>query len=144
MENKIFESLIDLVSIINRPDRDKKLIADAGVNLEEAAFRVLVGIGHLQSTSVGDLADLMGRNYSSVSRQIDKLEAAGLVFTYPSDKDSRIRMSELTENGKEIHSLIRRTRQNIMREALSDWTAEEKNSLLNNLTRLSDSLRKYD
>lgn len=100
MENEIFKALIDLVSIINRPDRDKKMIADAGVNLEAAAFRVFVGIEHLQPTSVGDLAAMMGKNYSSVSRQIDKLETAGLVYTYPSSSDSRIRVSELTKYGR--------------------------------------------
>lgn len=61
MENDIFKALIDLVSIINRPDRDKKMIANAGVNLEAATFRVFVGIVHLQPTSVGDLAAMMGK-----------------------------------------------------------------------------------
>lgn len=144
MENKIFKAVIELVSLMNRPDRDKKMIASAGVQLEQAAFRVLVGIGHLQSTSVGDLADMMGKNYSSVSRQIDKLETAGLVRTYPSGDDSRIRVSELTDRGKEICSIIHSTRQRIMVEALSDWTLEEKTSLFNQLRRLTDSLSKLD
>ncbi len=144
MEDKIFKALIDLTSIINRPDRDKKMIANAGVNLEAAAFRVFVGIGHLRSTSVGDLAAMMGKNYSSVSRQIDKLETAGLVHTYPSSEDSRVRVSELTDYGKEINSLINSTRQRIMREALADWTSEEKTRLLTHLMRLSDSLNKFD
>lgn len=144
MEDKIFKAIIDLVSIMSRSDRDKKMIACAGVHMEEAAFRVLVGIGHLQSTSVGELAELMGRNYSSVSRQIDKLESAGFVHTYPSSEDSRIRVSELTENGKRIYSLIQSTRQRIMHEALSDWTQEDKTSLLHHLTRLNDLLKKWD
>lgn len=144
MEDKIFKAVIDLVSILNRPDRDKKMIANAGVNLEAAAFRVFVGIGHLESTSVGDLAAMLGKNYSSVSRQIDKLETAGLVHTYPSNEDSRIRVSELTNYGKEVNSIINLTRQRIMREALADWTPEEKTHLLNNLKRLFDSLSKFD
>jgi len=144
METKIFKALIDLTSILNRPDRDKKMLAAAGVNLEAASFRVFVGIGHLQSTSVGDLAAMMGKNYSSVSRQIDKLETAGLVHTYPSSEDSRIRVSELTAYGKEINSTIDLTRQRIMQEALTDWTPEEKTRLLNDLRRLHDSLNKFD
>ncbi|WP_019533574.1 MarR family winged helix-turn-helix transcriptional regulator [Paenibacillus ginsengihumi] len=144
MENEIFKALIDIVAIINRPDRDKKMIAQAGINLEGAAFRVFVGIGHLQPTSVGDLAALMGKNYSSVSRQIDKLEAAGLVRTYPSSEDSRIRLSELTDDGEKIISMINVTRQRIMREALAEWTPEEKNGLLNNLRRLIEALNKFD
>ncbi|MEK4236041.1 MULTISPECIES: MarR family winged helix-turn-helix transcriptional regulator [unclassified Paenibacillus] len=144
MENEIFKALIDLVSIINRPDRDKKMIADAGVNLEAAAFRVFVGIEHLQPTSVGDLAAMMGKNYSSVSRQIDKLETAGLVYTYPSSSDSRIRVSELTKYGEEINTMINLARERNMHEALADWTWDEKNALLNNLKRLFESLQKFD
>lgn len=144
MENDIFKALIDLVSIINRPDRDKKMIANAGVNLEAATFRVFVGIVHLQPTSVGDLAAMMGKNYSSVSKQIDKLENAGLVHTYPSSADSRIRVSELTKSGEEINAMISLTRERILHEALDDWTLEEKNSLLNNLRRLFESLQRFD
>lgn len=144
MENDIFKALIDLFSIINRTDRDKKMIATAGVNLEAAAFRVFGGIAHLQPTSVGDLAVILGKNYSSISRQIDKLEAAGLVRTYPSSSDSRIRVSELTKHGEEINSMISLTRQRIMREALADWTIEEKNGMLNDLKRLNEALQKVD
>ncbi|MCZ8521297.1 MULTISPECIES: MarR family winged helix-turn-helix transcriptional regulator [Paenibacillus] len=144
MENEIFKALIDLVSLINRPDRDRKMIANAGVNLEAAAFRVLVGIGHLQPTGVGDLAAMMGKNYSSVSRQIDKLETAGLVHTYPSSSDSRIRMSELTNYGESINEMINLTRERMMQEALADWTLEEKNGLLHNLRRLFETMQKFD
>lgn len=144
MENEIFKAFIDLVSMINRPDRDKKMIAEAGVSLEEAAFRVFVGIGHVQPTSVGDLAAMMGKNYSSVSRQIDKLEAAGLVHTYPSNSDSRIRVSELTKSGEELNTMISLTRERIMREAMADWTLEEKTNLLHNLRRLFESMKKFD
>lgn len=143
MENEIFKVLIDIVALINRPDRDKKMIANAGVDLEAAAFRVFVGIGHLGSTSVGDLAAMMGRNYSSVSRQIDKLEASGLVHTYPSSADSRIRVSELTKYGEEVNSMISLTRERNMREALADWTPEDKNGLFIHLRRLLDSMQRF-
>jgi len=144
MENEIFKALIDLFAIINRPDRDKKMIANAGVDLDAATFRVFVGIAHLQATSVGNLADMMGRNYSSVSRQIDKLETAGLVHTYPSSSDSRIRVSELTSRGEEINAIISSTRERKMREALADWTPAEKYGLLNNLRRLFEAMQRTD
>ncbi|THF84220.1 MarR family winged helix-turn-helix transcriptional regulator [Cohnella fermenti] len=144
MENDIFKALLDLISLVNRPDRDKKMIANAGVNLEPAAFVVFGGIAHLQPTSVGDLAAMMGKNYSSVSRQIDKLEAAGLIHTYASSADSRIRISELTPYGEEVRAKIGHTRERIMREALSDWPLEDKQDLLHKLRRLFDSMSKIE
>ncbi|RNB57757.1 MarR family transcriptional regulator [Brevibacillus gelatini] len=144
MEHEIFRALIDLVSLLNRPDRDLKMIAKAGVNLEAAAFRVLVGIAHLPSTSVGELAAMMGKSYSSVSRQIDKLENAGLVRTYPSSSDSRIRVSELTKHGEEIIAKINHTRERMMQEALADWTREDKESLLFQLRHLYQTMKRLD
>lgn len=144
MENEIFKALIDIISIFNRPDRDKKMIASAGVNMEDAAFRVFVGIAHLQPTSVGYLADMIGKNYSSVSRQINKLESAGLIQSYPSDEDSRIRLSKLTKQGEEINGMISSTRHRFIQEALTDWTQEEKIELIHNLKRLADALNKFD
>lgn len=101
-------------------------IPPTAVNLDAATFRVFVGIGHLQPTSVGDLAAMMGKNYSSVSRQIDKLETTGLVHTYPSSSDSRIRVSELTQRGEEINAMIKLTRERKMREGMADWSPSEK------------------
>ncbi|EFM11038.1 transcriptional regulator, MarR family [Paenibacillus curdlanolyticus YK9] len=144
MENEIFKALLDLVSLLNRPDRDKKMIANAGVNLEPTTFRVFGGVVHLQPTSVGDLAAMMGKNYSSVSRQIDKLETAGLVHTYASSADSRIRISELTPYGEEVYAKISDTRERIMQEALSDWSQEDRQELLYKLRRLFDSMLKID
>ncbi|WP_342436092.1 MarR family winged helix-turn-helix transcriptional regulator [Paenibacillus sp. FSL L8-0436] len=144
MEDKLFSTLIELTTMLNQSDRHKKMIAHAGVNMEAAAFRVFIGIGRLQSTSVGDLAAMMGKNYSSVSRQIDKLEIAGLVHTYPARNDSRIRVSELTNHGKEIYSQINSTRNGILQEALTDWTVDEKQRLLDDLRRLIDSLNKFN
>lgn len=140
----MFKALIDIFSLLNRQDRDRKMIANAGVNLEAAAFRVLGGIAHLQSTSVGDLAAMMGKSYSSVSRQIDKLESAGLVHSYPSSSDSRVRVSELTSSGKEIMAMINHTRERMMQEAMSDWTKEDKENLLLLLRRLYDTMKKHD
>jgi DNA-binding MarR family transcriptional regulator len=87
---------------------------------------------------------MMGKSYSSVSRQIDKLENAGLVHTYPSRSDSRIRVSELTKHGEEIIAIINRTRERMMQEALAEWTPEDKESLLMNLRRLYQTMKRLD
>lgn len=89
----------------------------------------------------------------SAVKSVFEIAAAGKItistkefaaHTYPSREDSRIRLSELTTYGKELISMINHTRQRIMREALEDWTPEEKTNLLNHLRRLSDSLNKFD
>ena len=82
LEDDIFYKLDRLGNIfLNKPSRDKKMVENAHINLDPTAFPIFVGIARMQPTSVGNLADTVGKNHSSVSRQIDKLEKQGLVQT---------------------------------------------------------------
>jgi len=53
-------------------------------------------------------------------------------------------MSELTDRGMAIYSTIQRTCEQLMRDAMSDWQPGHKDILLQQLTRLLDSMRKFD
>ncbi|AVH75244.1 MarR family winged helix-turn-helix transcriptional regulator [Weissella koreensis] len=140
LEDDIFTSLIALVTFFNKPSRDKKMVENAHINLDPTAFPIFVGIARMQPTSVGNLADTVGKNHSSVSRQIDKLEKQGLVQTYYSVDDARIRLTELTKHGKRFNNLINETRRQVMREALNDWSDKEKLELKVNLNHLAETM----
>ena len=51
--------------------------------LDRALFPLLVGIERRGPIGVGDLADLAGRDYSTVSRQVAKLESLGAHIELP-------------------------------------------------------------
>ena len=72
-------ALIDVVGFFNRPQNDAILLREAGVSLDRALFPLLVLIQRRGPLGVGELADRVGRDYTTVSRQVAKLENLGLV-----------------------------------------------------------------
>lgn len=144
MENELIQALVTIVSFFNRTDRDKAFIKDAGVKLEATSFQLFVTIGRMQPTNVSDLANILGKSHSSVSRQIDKLEQKGLVTTKDSEVDARIRSIQLSKSGEQLKRILDTTRVNNISKALTSWTDAEKQSLLVNLKHLAATLNDFE
>ena len=62
-------ALIEIVSAMNRPQRDDDLMQEAGVTLDRALFRLLIGVERFGPIGVVDLAERVGLDYTTVSRQ---------------------------------------------------------------------------
>src|ERR1700683_4422797 len=60
-------AVLDIVSAMNRPQRDEVLIKEAGIALDRALFPLLVGVQRFGPIGVVDLADRAGRDYTTVS-----------------------------------------------------------------------------
>jgi len=140
MENELIKSLVSIVSFFNRADRDRAFVKAADINLEATSFQLFVTIGRMQPTNVSDLANLMGKSHSSVSRQVDKLEQNGLITTHDAKEDARIRLIQLSEKGTKLTEKIDLTRLNEIKTVMASWTDEEKQSLLDNLRHLAKTL----
>src|SRR5690348_15051067 len=93
-------ALLDIVSAMNRPQRDEAMIREAGIPLDRALFPLLVGIERVGPIGVVELADRAGRDYTTVSRQVAKLESLGLVARRESERDRRVREAVITPKGK--------------------------------------------
>ncbi|CAJ1195839.1 hypothetical protein CPEBRM1_ABPJDJAI_01707 [Companilactobacillus paralimentarius] len=141
MDNQLIESLVSIVSFFNRTDRDQAFIKQAGVDLEAVSFQLFVTIGRMQPTNVSDLANLLGKSHSSVSRQIDKLEQKQLVTTKDGEQDARVRSIILSESGEELKKVLDQTRVEMIDSALKDWSGDEKRALLDNLDHLAKTLK---
>ncbi len=63
-------SLLDIVGVMNRPQRDEQLLKAAGLSLERALFSLVVSIAKRGPIGVVELAEGVGRDYTTVSRQI--------------------------------------------------------------------------
>src|SRR5580700_6140538 len=93
---KLHAAVLDIVGVINRPQRDEVLIKAAGIPLDRALFPLLVGIERFGPIGVVDLADRVGRDYTTVSRQIARLESLGLVERREGAADRRVREAAIT------------------------------------------------
>ena len=132
--------LLQLNGYMNRPDLDQAFLARAGVKLDRALFPLLTRIGLAQPISVVELAGLVGRDHSTVSRQTAKLEALGLVERRPDKADQRVRLLAPSAIGRKMLDQFAMVRRKFLSERLESWTEQERATLLDLLTRLSTTI----
>ena len=133
------DALMDLTGVLNHPGPDEALLATAGIALERALFPLLVRIARLGPLGVVELADLAGRDYTTVSRQLARLEELGLVERRPGAADKRVREAVVTTAGRALVGRIDTAREKIMGGMLADWSDAEFATLVKLLRRLADA-----
>lgn len=139
----LYEALLDLTGVLNQPQPDAALIALAGVDLDRALFPLLVRVGRRGPLPIGELADLSGRDYSTVSRQISKLESLGLVARQADAADARVTNAAITKKGEVMTRALDRAREKRMTSLLADWNADEIAELARLLRRLADDALRF-
>ena len=128
-------ALLDVTGLYNRPDVDTLFLDRAGIDLDRALLPLLSRIGRACPIGTVELASLVGRDHSTVSRQTAKLEKAGLVERTPSQDDGRMRLLQPTKEGFEMLAGLASTRQEILEYLFNDWTAEDRGLLISMLNR---------
>ena len=138
--DEIHAVLLQLHGYMNRPDLDQAFLARAGVKLDRALFPLLSRIGRSYPIGVVELANLVGRGHSTVSRQVAKLETLGLVEGRAEKGDQRVRLLEPSAAGWMMLEQFAMVRRKFLSERLGSWTDEERSMLLDLLTRLSATI----
>lgn len=134
-------ALLDIIGVMNQPVRDEQLLQAAGVQLDQILFPLLVAIGRCGPVGVVELADNLGRDYTTVSRQVKKLEAQSLAHKQPNAQDRRISEVTLSEQGRAIFDAIAVARQKLMNQVLAAWSPEEVAALFRLTRKYADSLQ---
>ncbi len=138
---QLHDALLDIVSAMNRPQRDEFLIKEAGIPLDGALFPLLVGVERFGPIGVVDLADRVGRDYTTVSRQVAKLESLGLVERQESAADRRVREAVITPEGKVMTDLVDAARDRIGRAIFKTWDAEDISALVRLARKFADAVK---
>jgi DNA-binding MarR family transcriptional regulator len=139
---KLHETMVDLFALMNRPQRDDTLIREAGISLDRALFPLLVGIERQGPIGVVDLADRVGRDHTTVSRQVAKLEELGLIKRKPSPSDRRVNEAIITPEGRTLTDALDAARVRIAAPILARWTDEDFGDLVALMRRFVDDLMK--
>lgn len=139
MDNEIFEALFEIVTFFNQPQQDRHLLQQADVPLESAALPIVVRVGRQPGISIGELADQIGRNHSSISRQVDKLMAAGWLAE-AERRDQRVRQVTLTSQGQRGLIQIKLAREAALRKKLASYSNTDRAELVRVLQQLADTL----
>lgn len=134
-------ALIEITTAMNRPQRDEELIQEAGVSLDKALFKLLVAVERLGPVRVVELAERLGVDHSTVSRQISKLESLGLIARQPSTTDGRVRDAVLTEAGRKTTDKIDQARQRMANEIFETWEDQDVADLVRLMSRFAKAFQ---
>jgi DNA-binding MarR family transcriptional regulator len=137
----LHSSLLDIVSVINRPQRDEVLIKEAAIPLERALFPLLVVIDKFGPIGVVDLADRVGRDYTTVSRQVAKLDSLDLVERKADAKDRRVRETAISPKGKLMTQAVDAARERIGRRILKTWDPRDIDEFVRLMRKFADAVK---
>ncbi len=138
---QLHRAVQDIVSVMNRPQRDEILIREAGIPLDRALFPLLVGVERFGPIGVVELADRVGRDYTTVSRQIAKLESLGLVERRGSAADRRVREAVIAPKGRAMTDLLDAARDRIGRAIFQTWDAQDVDELVRLMRKFADAVK---
>ena len=74
-----------------------------------------------EASQRNDMADSVGRDYTTVSRQVAELESLGLVERSESAADRRVREAVVTAKGKAMTDLVDATRERMAGRIFATW-----------------------
>jgi len=131
---------MDLVSVLTRPQPDERILQEAGVSLDRALFPLLVRIGLYGPVGVVELADIVGRDHSTVSRQLAKLESLGLIARTANPDNQRVKEAVLTEAGERMREAIGTARHRVFDDVQRHWSATDRAELLRLVRKLADDM----
>jgi DNA-binding MarR family transcriptional regulator len=125
----LHNALLMIVGTFNRPQRDELLIKESNIQLDRALFPLLIQIGRFGPIGVVELAERAGRDYTTVSRQVAKLEELGLAQRQKNAKDKRVNEAVITASGKTMTDKIDAARAQIYQHLFENWQDSERNEL---------------
>ncbi|MCD5973010.1 winged helix-turn-helix transcriptional regulator [Pseudomonas sp. CDFA 550] len=126
---------------MNSPQRDEAMVREAGIALDRALFPLLVLVERLGPIGVVELAARVGRDHTTVSRQITKLEALGLIERKVGGTDRRVREAFITPQGKAMTDRVDEARARIGASIFAGWDDQDVEDLVRLMRKFSAGIK---
>lgn len=108
--------------------------------LDRASYVILRTLADGGPGAVSVIADRLGLDGSTVTRQTSALEERGLVTRTPDPEDRRASIVDLTPSGRTRVARARRHRQGLIGELFASWPSDDLDELGRVLARLNATL----
>lgn len=122
---QFYDALFDIIGLMNLPQRDNVLLREAGVSLDRALFPLLVVLGRRGTLGIMELAGLVGRDHTTVSRQVATLTQLGLVTRQAGTRDRRERKVVATQEGLAIAQALDAARERLIQPIVAQWDEQD-------------------
>lgn len=107
------------------------------LQLSNPELQVMIYLGNSGPRKMGEIADHLSLGLSNLTAIVDKLVGKNLVERYRSERDRRLVMVELTQEGNKIYCFQRDEKKNLSKQILQALSTEEKEQLLQLMKKAS-------
>jgi len=114
-----------------------QLIQRASIKLTPGQLFMLHYIQREENCNLSQLADKMHVSPSAITIMLDRMESHGLVLRRRDDTDRRVVNAEVTQAGNDIINRVWKMRTEVLQHCLSQFQADELNTLVQSLERLA-------
>jgi DNA-binding MarR family transcriptional regulator len=137
------QDLARIAHLFNRLRQHHQLAAEADVPVDRAAVPVLRLLAQSGPLRPGDLAAQLAVEAPHVTRQIQRLEAAGYVARVADPDDRRAYRVRLTGSGREAVERILEAGRRWIGQALADWSPGDREQLATLFGRMVDDFVRH-
>jgi DNA-binding MarR family transcriptional regulator len=112
-----------------------------GKALDKSGYWLMVRVSEHGPVRLSELAEAVGLDLSTVSRQMRDLVHEGLITKVPDPHDGRASFLSLSPRGAAVLESVSEARREALAEVLTDWSEEERATLATGLFRLASGLQ---
>lgn len=113
-----------------------------GHDISLVQSHILYEIEHQHQPSMQQVAETLGTDITTFSRQVQSLIKINLVTKKPDPTDRRISILSLTQEGKEVAENIDQQMNQYLDDVFSDMSQEEKEMVVRSIQLLNKSMQK--
>ena len=129
-----------LTILLRRVQRIHLSTATGEVDLDRSAYGIMCRLADEGPQRLGSLALAFGLDPSTITRQVQALENAGLAQRSPDPVDRRASILDLSPGGRDVLLRTREYRRARFEAALSEWTPEERSEFARLLEKFNQSV----
>lgn len=131
---------MQLALLLRRADGARRRSPDLEGTLERSHYLVMRRLAERGPASISALADELGLDASTMTRQVLALQADGHVERGVDAHDARRAVVSATPTGLAMLDTTRRARTSFYGRVLADWTATDRERLASLMRRLNETL----
>lgn len=139
METKreLFQTMVKRFGLLNRNCCEVR-----SLDITMVQSQILYEISKRPNAPMQEMADVLGTDISTFSRQIQNMIKLGLIKKSPSEADKRIYLLSLTEQGSKVGQDIQREMETHLDEIFAHMNDFEKETVLRSMALLNDAMAK--
>jgi DNA-binding MarR family transcriptional regulator len=128
--------------LLRRVQRIHISTSSGEMELDRSAYGIMCRLADEGPQRLGSFASAFGLDPSTITRQVQALEKAGLATRTTDTADRRASILDLTEEGREVLERTREYRRQRLNEILEDWSEADREELGRLLAKFNTSMER--